>query len=49
MACTAAVAELWPRTINTGSMRMLPKAMCEELRQVGARRLVHSAFCGTSA
>ena len=35
MASAAAMAADCPSTMNTGSMRMLPKAMCEADRQNG--------------
>ena len=35
MAMAAAVAADWPRIMNTGSMRMEPKAMCELETQTG--------------
>ena len=45
----AAVAALCPSSMKTGSIRMLPNAMCEEDTATGTRRLAHSRSFGTSA
>ena len=46
MASAAAMAADCPSTMNTGSMRMLPKAMCEADRQNGTSRFSASCSCG---
>ncbi len=45
IAIAATVAADWPRIMNTGSMRIEPKAMCELETQTGTSRFWHwSAF-----
>ena len=48
MAIAAAVAADWPRIMNTGSMRIEPKAMCELETQTGTSRLSAWPRFGTS-
>jgi hypothetical protein len=45
----AAVAALWPSTMNTGSIRIDPYAMCELLRHTGTSRFSASPAFGTIA
>src|SRR5262249_24508875 len=47
IANAAAVAADWPSTMNTGSIRIEPYAICEAERHTGTNRLVHSLFFGT--
>jgi len=44
IASTAAVAADWPKIMKTGSMRMLPKAMCELEAQTGTSKLLAYLF-----
>ena len=48
MAKAAAVAADSPRIMNTGSMRIDPKAMWDDDAQTGTKRLVHSLLRGTT-
>ena len=47
LAQHAAVAALWPSTMNTGSMRIEPKATCDDDNVTGTNKLEHSDLLGT--
>ena len=46
IAIEAAVAALWPSTMNTGSIRIDPYAICVDARHTGTSRFVHSLSFG---